>query len=320
MGFDLAGLRDAVARHGRVVRVVIAQVRGSSPREVGAAMLVWQGGRSGAQSGTIGGGALEYEAMQAACRMLADGPDLRLSRHALGPDLGQCCGGAVQLVAEIYDAAKLSDLEGRDVIMRPVIAGAPKPLALRRIEMRARGQGDCPTAQLIGGWMVEPVQRPSVPVWIWGAGHVGRALVATLSPLPDLAITWVDTAPDRFPETVPDGVSALPAADPARLIRHAPANAHHLILTYSHALDLALCHGVLEHGFASAGLIGSATKWARFRSRLSAMGHGSAQIARIRCPIGDPALGKHPQAIAISVAASLMNATAVKAHKKERSA
>jgi len=333
MGFDLAGLRDAVARHGRVVRVVIAQVRGSSPREVGAAMLVWQGGQSGgqagaqsgAQSGTIGGGALEYEAMQAACRMLTQGPDLRLTRHALGPDLGQCCGGAVQLLAEMYDATKLRDLEGRDVIMRPVMAeaqksGAQKPLALRRIEMLARGQGDYPTAQLIDGWMVEPVLRPSVPVWIWGAGHVGRALVATLAPLPDLAITWVDTGPERFPDTVPDRVSALPAANPARLIRHAPANAHHLILTYSHALDLALCHGVLAHGFASVGLIGSATKWARFRSRLAAMGHTPAQIARIRCPIGDPALGKHPQAIAIGVAASLMNTTATKADKKERRA
>lgn len=320
MGFDLAGLRDAVARHGRVVRVVIAQVRGSSPREVGAAMLVWQGGSSGGQSGTIGGGALEYEAHQAALAMMSGGPEMRLSHHALGPDLGQCCGGAVQLLAEVYDAARLKEWEGRDVIMRPVILGAQKPLALRRIEMQARGQGYCPTPQLIGGWMVEPVLRPSVPVWIWGAGHVGRALVATLSPLPDLAITWVDTAPERFPDTVPDTVSALPAADPARLIPYAPAKAHHLILTYSHALDLALCHGVLEHGFASAGLIGSATKWARFRSRLSAMGHAPAQIARIRCPIGDPALGKHPQAIAIGVAASLMNDTAAKAAKKERSA
>ncbi|MFN4098586.1 MAG: XdhC family protein, partial [Pararhodobacter sp.] len=83
-------------------------------------------------------------------------------------------------------------------------------------------------------------------------------------------------------------------------------DAEHLILTFSHALDLDLCHRLLTHGFSACGLIGSASKAARFRSRLSALGHDPATIARIRCPIGDPAFGKHPQAIAISVAADLL--------------
>ncbi|MEE4348503.1 MAG: xanthine dehydrogenase accessory protein XdhC [Paracoccaceae bacterium] len=316
MGFDLENLRAAVQRHGRVTRVVIAQVRGSSPREVGAAMLVWPEG----QAGTIGGGALEHQAAQAARVMLADGPVSRLSRHALGPDLGQCCGGSVQLLSEVYDAASVGVLQGQEVIARPITQGAEMPLAVQRLLTRARGQGQRPAPQLIEGWMVEPVARPSVPLWIWGAGHVGRALVATLSPLPDLAITWVDTGPERFPDDLPAGVTVLPAADPARLVPHAPRDAHHLILTYSHALDLALCHGLLGHGFASAGLIGSATKWARFRSRLGALGYAPAQIARIRCPIGAPALGKHPQAIAIGVAAGLLSDIAAISDRRERSA
>ena len=132
---------------------------------------------------------------------------------------------------------------------------------------------------------------------------MGRALVHTIAPLPQHAITWVDTAPDRFPDTQ---VTTLVAADPARAVPHAPRDADHLIVTYSHEIDLQLCHALLQHAFHSAGLIGSATKWARFKSRLAALGHSPAQIARIGCPIGDPALGKHPAAIAISVANALL--------------
>jgi xanthine dehydrogenase accessory factor len=146
---------------------------------------------------------------------------------------------------------------------------------------------------------------PASPLWIWGAGHVGRAIAAVMAPLPQWDVTVVDTTPDRI-TGLPDGVTPLVAADPARLVPHAPRGADHLILTYSHAIDLALCHALLTHGFASAGLIGSATKWARFRSRLAALGHPADQISRIACPIGDPALGKHPQAIAVGVAAALL--------------
>jgi len=90
-------------------------------------------------------------------------------------------------------------------------------------------------------------------------------------------------------------------------VPHAPARADHLIVTYSHDLDLKLCDALLRHDFASCGLIGSATKWARFRSRLAALGHSEAEISRIACPIGDPALGKHPQAIAVGTAAGLLS-------------
>lgn len=296
MGFDLDTLRAAVAAHGRVARVVIARIEGSSPREVGAAMLVWDGG----QSGTIGGGALEFLAAQEARKATTD----RLSTHALGPEMGQCCGGRITLLREVYDAARVAEL-GQGVIARST-DGSEMPLVVKRLLAQARAQGQRPEAQLVQGWMVEPVHRPETPLWIWGAGHVGRALVDVLAPLPDLAITWVDTTPERFPERVAPGVTALPAAQPALLAQHAPHDAQHLILTYSHALDLELCHALLQRGFARCGLIGSQTKWARFRSRLAALGHASESIARIDCPIGDPSLGKHPQAIAISVAGAIL--------------
>lgn len=296
--FDLAALKAAVTTHGPVARVVIADVKGSSPREVGAAMLVWADG----QSGTIGGGALEWQATLRARGLLATG-GIQVDHEALGPALGQCCGGAVSLLTEVYNAANLP--AETEVIARST-NGSAMPLAVKRLLARARGEGTIPSAQLLQGWMVEPIARPTRQLWVWGAGHVGRALVNVLAPLPGLAITWVDTAPERFPAEVPPNTRALPVPDPALAVALAAKDAEHLILTYSHALDLELCHRLLTHGFAACGLIGSATKWARFRSRLAALGHSAPAIARITCPIGDPAFGKHPQAIAISVASAFL--------------
>ena len=359
--FDVESLRKTIAKHGPVARVVIASVEGSSPRETGASMLVWATG----QSGTIGGGALEWQATALARETLVMGGP-RVDRIPLGPALGQCCGGAVTLLTEVFGPPEPSQpptpiptpqgggevpddggqpaatgrkagetptqavplpLVGRgwgwgvpqagrldgfahpphNLIARS-IDGRPMPLSVKRLLDRARAQGQVPAPTLLQGWFIEPVARPQRHLWIWGAGHVGRALVQVMAPLPDLAITWIDVAADRFPETIPAGVTMLPAADPAALVPHAPHHADHLILTYSHALDLDLCHRLLTHGFASAGLIGSATKWARFRSRLAVLGHPPQTIARLRCPIGDPGLGKHPHAIAIGVATSFLAA------------
>lgn len=288
MSFDLDTLRAAIEAHGRVARVVVAETRGSVPREVGAAMLVWAGG----QSGTIGGGALEFEAAKQALR----GTGMRTV--PLGPSLGQCCGGSVTLVTEVFESAP----EVAQTYSRRITGTQEKPLSIRRLEGVARS-GRAADTVFENGWLAESVSRAKHPLWIFGAGHVGRALVDVIAPLPEFDITWVDTGPERFPETE---VKTLPAANPADSVQLAPVDAHHLILTYSHALDLELCHRLLGHSFASAGLIGSATKWARFRARLRQLGHADAQIDRITCPIGDPGLGKHPQAIAVGVASRLL--------------
>lgn len=308
--FDLPALQQAIAAHGAVARVVVAAHDGSSPREVGAAMLVWAKG----QSGTIGGGALEHEATRTARAMLAAG-GTRLDRTPLGPKLGQCCGGAVTVLTEVFDASTLPHPEA-GVIARST-DGRAMPLAVKRILARGRGEGVAPRATLIQGWMVEPVAHPDRHLWIWGAGHVGRALVSVMAPLPGLAITWVDVAESRFPDGIPPNVLCRAAPDAAQLVPDAPLQAEHLILTFSHALDLELCHRLLVHGFARCGLIGSATKWARFRSRLAALGHNPASIGRIDCPIGDPSFGKHPQAIAVGVAAAFLHGRQTNASRQE---
>lgn len=233
------------------IRVTVTAVQGSAPREVGTAMLI----RQDDIEGTIGGGALEWEAMRIARAMLAEGQDQAEHRLPLGPALGQCCGGAVSLR---FEAAETLN------------------------------------------------QSPGAPLWVWGAGHVGRAVVAVMAPLPQVAITWIDDGAPRFPADIPAGVEQVVAKDMARLMAHAPPLAHHLILSYGHEIDFALCHGALLRGFASCGLIGSKTKWTRFQTRLKALGHQDAEISRITCPIGDPSLGKHPQAIAVGVSGRLL--------------
>ncbi|WP_071672449.1 xanthine dehydrogenase accessory protein XdhC [Nioella nitratireducens] len=311
MSLDRDSLADAILAHGRVARVVVVATAGSVPRSAGTAMLVWKTG----QSGTIGGGALEFQAVARARAALAGGD--RFDKVPLGPGLGQCCGGAVQLLTEVWDADRLSQVTG-EAIARP-LPGTPGEMPLKlAAAMKAARAGHQPvTPRLVQGWVVEPVRSATTPLWVWGGGHVGRAIVATLAPLPDLRITWIDSAPDRFPNDIPERVVALPAPDMAAAMRLAPADARHLILTYSHEIDLALCHAALAHGFKDCGLIGSATKWARFRTRLRQLGHGDAQISRIACPIGDTSLGKHPQAIAVGVAAGLLKDAAGKASHQE---
>ena len=180
-------------------------------------------------------------------------------------------------------------------------AGASRALRVGAAAEAPPGPGG--TTRIERGWLVEPIVRTGESLWIWGAGHVGRALVATLLPLGRFELTWIDVAADRFPEDAPDRVVA---SDPTSLVPSTPRGARHLIVTHSHAIDLALCHALLRHGFGACGLIGSATKWSRFRSRLRALGHADGAIDAIACPIGDPGLGKHPQAIAIGVAAELL--------------
>lgn len=298
MSLDLAELKQAVRQHGTVMRVVVADVRGSAPREAGASMLVWPGG----QCGSIGGGALELEAANLAMA----GPSVRIL--SLGPAIGQCCGGAVTLVIEEFTPEALPEADGH--FLRRVSGAGDTPLLIQRAIGLHRNSGARLPVIYENGWLLEPVQQVRKALWIYGAGHVGRALVDVLTPLGQFEITWVDTGANRFPDTIPAGVAPLVATNPAEAVHHAPAGASHMIVTYSHAFDLEICHQLLRRDFGWAGLIGSDTKWARFRSRLGALGHGDAQISRICCPIGQKSLGKHPQAIAIGVAASLISSAA----------
>ena len=309
MSFDLSSLAQAMDRHGQVARILIADHKGSSPREAGTSMLVWDTG----DSGTIGGGALEYQAVKFARKQLYNNALTTVQSIPLGPNLGQCCGGSVTLVTECFSLSNLP--EETTYFARPIKPNTPEPLWVKRNLANVRNGAEILGTQLQDGWLVEPIAQPHQPVWIYGAGHVGRAIIDTMQGLP-FDITWIDTNADRFPDHIPETVMQLIAQNPALVAKHAPHNAKHYILTYSHALDLELCHAILSHSFKSLGLIGSKTKHARFTTKLQALGHSRTQISRIICPIGDPTLGKEPKAIALGITSALIreraNVTALK--------
>lgn len=305
MSLNLTELKAQIDRHGAVARVVVVDTKGSAPREAGAAMLVWSTG----QTGTIGGGALEYKAAEDARKRLESKNVLpHLERLPLGPGLGQCCGGAVTLLTEIFDHESCSILHQQSEqnnCLRPI----------------AKDKGDASAAldhlqkttieiAVADGWVAEKLIAAARNVWLYGAGHVGRAIVNALAPLPQFSIVWLDTSADRFPQhSSGNGVDRLVAKDLAQAVGHAPNDGEHLILTYSHSMDLEICDRILSRDFRSVGLIGSATKWARFRKRLIEFGHPPETVDRIICPIGDIELGKHPHAIAIGVVAELLRAS-----------
>jgi xanthine dehydrogenase accessory factor len=327
----LEELRACVEREGIAVRVAVTAAEGSTPREVGAAMLVTPSGLTG----TIGGGELELQATQAARRLMASAAcawQRTTLSLPLGPALGQCCGGHVRLLLEAYGAREMALLPAAAqsrfaLVLHPTSSGEPLqiveqrgaakqlplPLAAARLVLEMLSGQQQAAARLVrgrrgeGDWYVEPLAPPAVPLFLYGAGHVGRALVRVLDGLP-FAVTWADTAADRFPDAPPASVSRLVSPDLAAVVQAAPPHAYHLVMTYSHALDLEICHAVLRRGtFAYLGLIGSRTKRARFVKRLGDLGHPATEIARMHCPIGLQGLsGKAPAVIALSVAADLV--------------
>lgn len=311
MSFDRSPLDKCVAAHGAVVRVLVASTKGSAPRDAGATMLVWQNG----QSGTIGGGTLEHQATIRAREMLLGQACAMPITQPLGPSLGQCCGGSVTMVLERFETKNMPT-PSKPIFARPVDGDASKsiPALLQR---RIEAAGDTPIGPILtAGWLAESILQLPTPIWIFGAGHVGRALARTLASLDGYDITMIDTDAARLPNHLPQNITTLTAKNMTDLVKYAPDNAHHYIMTMDHAFDLEICHQLLDRRFAFAGLIGSKTKWARFQSRLEKLGHTRGDIGRITCPIGDPALGKEPQTIAVGIAHALLLERA----KKESSA
>jgi xanthine dehydrogenase accessory factor len=335
----LAELAAVVATNGPVVRLVVAESDGSVPREAGVAMVV---GRE-RTIGTIGGGALEFEAIARARRVLAETGSWsrEVWTFPLGPALGQCCGGRVTLLAEVFDAHGVLELEAAAgaMLVRPVAGGMAPALVSDRKQLgawppRVRRvvqdilSGSRPRAAVLvrsgdgdSAWFIEPADETRTPIAIYGAGHVGRALVRVLEGLP-FAVTWVDVDEARFPAE-PSTALRVATPDPAAAAADMAPGTIHLVMTFSHPLDLAICHAVLSAGrFAHLGVIGSATKRARFLRRLTEMGHPPAVLDRLQCPIGlDGLAGKEPAVIAVSVAADLLRrrqALALQADERQR--
>ena len=257
--------------------VQVLQARGSVPRGAGTRMLV----AADAVAGTIGGGHLELQAIQRARVMLATGTDTDTDTDtgtgtgtatedrtiALGPTLGQCCGGAVTLRTAALDAAALAD------------------------------------------W---PHETPLFDLQLYGAGHVGRAIVHLLGTLP-CRVHWIDEREAEFPATPSAPHITRLCVDAVEAeVQQALPGAFYLVLTHSHDLDLRITEAVLRRGdFGFFGLIGSATKRARFLARLALRGVASQAIARLTCPIGVAGIpGKQPEQIALAVVAQLLQEAA----------
>lgn len=309
-------LQEAIEAVDRAALVTVLETRGSAPRDAGARLVVRPDGRF---SGTIGGGTLEWRAIAEATAELArSGPASGRRRSvALGPELGQCCGGRVELLFETFDGGDretVASLAAREAVATFETVGVFGGDG-RLIRTTADGSGPSSSTSdqlvdLADGAVRERFGEDRRSLMLFGAGHVGRALVMALAPLP-FAVTWVDARPDAFPRHVPANVTLSGEPDPKAALAAAPDGAFVLAMTHSHPLDLAVVAAALAAGrFPYVGVIGSATKRARFESQLRAAGHPEAAIAALVCPIG--AIGgvtsKEPAAIAAMTAAELLAA------------
>lgn len=304
-----ADIERLVAGQGAAALVTVAQARGSSPREAGARMVV---APDGSFTGTIGGGALEWSALAQAQALMArrEGPAMSRMDRALGPDLGQCCGGRVLLTIERFNAADremvaaLATAERGSALTTIGTVGADGRL-VRHIAETAEG-GAAYEVQA-DGRVLERFGDEATPFYLFGAGHVGRALGAALAPLPFL-VTLIDARPGAVPEDFPANVTAVTSGDPVEMLGRASDGAFIAIMTHSHALDLDLTIAALKCGrFPYVGLIGSETKRARFTAAMRKMGMAADVVDGLVCPIGLTQIkDKAPAAIAASVVAQLL--------------
>jgi xanthine dehydrogenase accessory factor len=278
-----AQILAAIETHGRCALVSVVKTEGSAPRDAGARLIVTPEGFYG----TIGGGTLEWRAIAAAQAQLAGKPALKLSSHALGPDLGQCCGGRVQLATETFDRSAIADV---------------RTLAERETKGRFTIKGRIPSLDV-----VESFGDESRRLYLFGAGHVARALVLALAPLA-FEVFWIDPRPSAFPRAMPGNVRPVEALHPVSELKTAPEGSLVLVMSHSHALDLAITDAALRNPkIAHVGLIGSASKRVRFEKRLREAGVAEARIAGLICPIGLPGIrSKEPAAIAAATAAQLL--------------
>ena len=299
---------ERLAQVPAVVRIVVAQVQGSTPREPGAYMLLDAVG----VTGTIGGGRLEWEAVEAARELLQRGERAaRLMNRVLGVDLGQCCGGVVAVWLECFPQACLPQLAAlaahptsSPVVLSTVVgaAGVHHRLgdhagAMPRV--LHTGEGELT--------FVERLDEDYPAVWLYGAGHVGQCLAGMLVQLP-LRLQWLDSRTGQFPPAALDYSRVLSEPELVGSVGAAPAGTHFLVMTHDHALDYELCRAVLlREEPAWLGLIGSQSKAARFRSRLRRAGCREPAIDRMVCPIGVAGVkSKWPAAIAVAIAAQLL--------------
>jgi xanthine dehydrogenase accessory factor len=313
------------------ILVTVANVVGSGPREPGAKMLV----TPEHLFDTIGGGHLEMCATQIAREMLAMPAgslafDRRLERFPLGSSLGQCCGGVMHLAFERVDQNMLEHIHslkqrwrnGQDSWRFTALDTSAAPTLTDENGKRLAGAeisaqisahiNPAIACQLLLDehgcrWLIDACLAYKPQLMLFGAGHVGAAIVRAVADLP-CQVTWVDEREDMFPANLPVNVKIEATDTPETLIASATPCMSFLVLTHSHALDQTLSEHILRRtDFSWFGLIGSHTKRALFERRLKERGIPAERLTQMVCPIGLPGIrGKQPAVIAASVAAQLL--------------
>ncbi len=306
-------IAECLKERGSCALVTVAHVAGSTPREEGARMVVRA---DSAFYGTIGGGTLELEAIRKVAALVQKGDAVFVQQSvSLGPDLGQCCGGRARLSIEVLTRRSLGSSQALAEKEREgCVFGTSAELADGRLGERRLL--DVPPARPLEfldrheTGMVEVVERFGDlrrPLVLFGAGHVGKALVLALAPLP-FSVTWVDARADQFPGPVPANVTKVHLDNPVSVLEDAPPGAFVLAMTHSHALDEEImARALLLQKFGYCGVIGSKTKRARFLKRLKARGLDDAVVSNMVCPVGKTTIRpKHPAAIAAGIAVDLL--------------
>ena len=324
----LATLRDNLSLGTPTIRIVVASTIGSTPRDVGATMLLWQSQEGDVCShGSIGGGHLEARAMEIATDLLKPHGQQnvfrRTEKFSLGASLGQCCGGIVQLYWELFSSSSqveqfLLQEDAQDLVRYCSIEQTQETFILNAEQIQDQDWPilkDSHQAGLVQRqeftYFAERLIQDVTPIWIYGAGHVSQAITQKLQDLP-FQITWVDNRPDILQDALSRrqnlAVNVLLSDNPADEALDAPDHAWHLVMTHSHDLDFEICEALLKKNkFGFLGLLGSRSKEIRFRQRLMQKSYAPELVDRLVCPIGLKMIhSKQPAAIAIAVAADLL--------------
>jgi xanthine dehydrogenase accessory factor len=307
-----ARIRETIERHGAAGLLSVVGAAGSVPRETGARIVLRP---DGGFYGSIGGGRLEYEAIAAARTALRDGRGQAQFRDwPLGPNLGQCCGGLVKTLTETFDmrdmpaVRRLEDAERAGAFVTLSRVDDEGRIARTLAPRGAAGRYEEATP---GRFAKTPFQEhfgeATTPVLLFGAGHVGRAVVLALAPLP-FTVRWIDSRTDQFPQFVPQNAVTVCTDAVERELAEAPRDAMVIVMTHSHPLDFDVTAAALQRdAFDFVGLIGSETKRARFASWARQVGVAESRIDWLVCPIGMPQIrGKEPAVIAAGIAAQLL--------------
>lgn len=301
-----------MAAGGPYVIVTIVETQGSAPREAGTKMLV----SDTVLKGTIGGGNLEFKVIGQARKFLEEeGTDFLFQQYALGPLLEQCCGGSVTVLLERIEPGADFLLEPRHGFLKTSFEGDEirkewaDYFSLDRLFFQDANSDTFDGKAKDAAAMVELVSRDPHQLYMFGAGHVGRAVAAALAPLP-FDVTWVDAREGEFPVHIPVNHTKYVTEDYCGFVDEAPQGALYLIFSHSHQRDYDLTARVMARGDAAyCGLIGSATKRARFENRmLKERVITEKELPKLTCPIGMPGvMGKEPEVIAASVVAQLLS-------------